>query len=155
MGSLEPGGEEVIDWLRERLGSALLEAKVVGRRRAFVRVDRGHFKTALIALKELGVDFLEAITGVDLGESIEVIAHVGRSVSVAVKTTVPKEDPRLPSLIDLYPGAELYEREAWEMLGVIFEGNPRLARTFLPEDWPKGVHPLRRDYEPKHPEPLR
>jgi NADH:ubiquinone oxidoreductase subunit C len=151
----EPGVEEVVDWLRDQLGNALLEAKVTGRRRVFVRVDREHFKASLIALKELGVDFLEALTGTDEGNGIEVIAHVGRSVSIAIKTTVPKEDPRLPSLVDLYPGAEIYEREIWEMLGVVFEGNPRLARTFLPEEWPKGVYPLRKDYEPKHPEPLR
>lgn len=151
----EPSAENVVEWLRERLGAAVIEARVAGKRRAFVRVDRDHFKAALIALRELGVEFLEAITGVDEGEYIEVIAHVGRRVSVAVKTAVPKSDPRIQTLTDLYPGAEFYEREAWEMLGVVFEGNPRLARTFLPEDWPKGVHPLRKDYEPKHPEPLR
>jgi len=155
MRNSEPGVEEVVSWLREQLGGALLEAKVTGRRRAFVRVDREHFKAAMIALKELGMDFLEALTGIDEGNNIEVIAHVGRSASIAVKTTVPKEDPRLPSLVYLYPGAEIYEREVWEMLGVVFEGNPRLARTFLPENWPKGVYPLRRDYEPKHPKPLR
>jgi membrane-bound hydrogenase subunit beta len=151
----EPSEEEVVSWLRERLGGAVLDARVARKRRVFVRVDRERFKAALIALKELGLDFLEALTGVDAGDSIEVIAHVGRSVSVAVETAVPKGDPRLPSLVDLYPGAEVYEREVWEMLGVVFEGNPRLARAFLPEDWPKGVYPLRKDYEPKHPEPLR
>jgi len=151
----EPSEEEVVGWLKERLGGALLEARIARKRRVFVRVDREHFKTALIALKELGVDFLEALTGVDEGKDIEVIAHIGRSVSIAIKTAVPKSDPRLPSLVDLYPGAEIYEREVWEMLGVMFEGDPKLTRAFLPEDWPKGVYPLRKDYEPRHPEPLR
>ncbi|RLF04108.1 MAG: hypothetical protein DRK00_07440 [Thermoprotei archaeon] len=147
--------EEIVEGLKEKLGSVLREAKVQRARRVVVVVDREHYKEVLKALKEMGVDFLEAITGVDAGDHFEVIAHVGRDVSVAVKALVPKDDPRVDSVVDIFRGAELYEREAWEMLGIVFEGNPRLRRAFLPEDWPEGVYPLRKEYKPEHPKPLR
>ena len=143
--------EEIVRNLKEELGSAILEIKVPRKRRVFVTVDRDHYRAALEALREMGFDYLEAITGVDAGDHLEVIAHLGRKVSVSVKAMVPKDDPRIPTIIDLFPGAEFYERETWEMLGVVFEGNPRLARTFLPEDWPQGVYPLRKDYRPERP----
>lgn len=143
----EPASEEeVLQRLREVLGEALLEARIAGKRRVFITVDREHYRTAVIALKEMGFDFLEAITGVDAGDRLEIIAHVGRRISVAVKAIVPKDDARIKSIVDVYPGALFYEREAWEMLGLHFEGHPKLERTFLPESWPQGVYPLRREY---------
>jgi NADH-quinone oxidoreductase subunit C len=48
------------------------------------------------------------------------------------------------SLYDLYPGAEAMEREAYDLLGINFEGHPDLSRILLPDDW-EG-HPLRKDY---------
>lgn len=139
--------EEVMQRLREALGEALLEAHIAGRRRLFVTVDRKHYRTAIVALKEMGFDFLSAVTGVDAGDHFEVIAHVGRRVSVAVRALVPKDEARIESIVDIYPGALFYEREAWEMLGILFEGHPKLERTFLPESWPSGIYPLRKEYQ--------
>jgi len=138
--------EEVLQRLKEALGEALLDARIAGKRRVFVTVDREHYRTAVVALKEMGFDFLSAVTGVDAGDRFEVIAHVGRRVSVAVKALVPKDDARIASIVDVYPAAFFYEREAWEMLGIHFEGHPKLERTFLPESWPPGVYPLRKEY---------
>ena len=147
--------EEIVRELREKFGDLLLEAEVRRKRRVFVTVRREHYREVLGALRNMGFDFLEALTGIDAGDHFEVIAHVGRSSSVSVKAIIPKEDPRLPSIVDSFKGAELYEREVYEMLGIVFEGNPRLRRLLLPEDWPKGVYPLRKDYKPEHPKPLR
>ena len=63
---------------------------------------------------------------------------------VRVRLQVPEADPWAPSLFDLYPGTEAMEREAFDMLGVRFEGHPDLTRILMPEDW-EG-HPLRKDY---------
>jgi NADH:ubiquinone oxidoreductase subunit C len=139
---------EIIEVLKSRLGSGLKEARVQRARRVFAVVDRERYKEAIRALASIGLDFLEAITGLDAGDHFEVIAHVGRDVSVAVKAVVPKDDPRIDSIVDVFKGAEIYEREVWEMLGVTFEGNPQLRRVFLPEDWPKGVYPLRKEFQP-------
>lgn len=139
--------ERVVEDLKARLGAAIVEVKVPQRRRVFITVDRDHYRAALEVLREAGFDHLITITGVDAGDHFEVIAHVGRTLVVSVRAVVPRSDARIPSLIDLYKGAEFYERETWEMLGIFFEGNPRLTRTFLPENWPKNVYPLRKDYE--------
>jgi len=63
---------------------------------------------------------------------------------VRIRVQVPESDPRLPTLVDIYPGADAMEREAFDMMGIIFEGHPDLTRILMPEDW-EG-HPLRKDY---------
>ena len=63
---------------------------------------------------------------------------------VRVRVQVPADDPQVPTLFDLYPGADAMEREAFDMLGIVFAGHPDLTRILMPEDW-EG-HPLRKDY---------
>ena len=63
---------------------------------------------------------------------------------VRVRVQVPAADAVIPSLFDLYPGTEAMEREAYDLLGVVFAGHPDMTRILLPEDW-EG-HPLRKDY---------
>jgi NADH-quinone oxidoreductase subunit C len=62
-----------------------------------------------------------------------------------VRVQVPADDATLPTLFDLYPGTEAMEREAFDMLGVVFEGHPDPSRILMPEDWIG--HPLRKDYD--------
>jgi NADH-quinone oxidoreductase subunit C len=61
-----------------------------------------------------------------------------------VRVQVPEADAVVPSIVELYPGADAMEREAFDLLGVVFEGHPDLTRILMPEDW-EG-HPLRKDY---------
>jgi NADH-quinone oxidoreductase subunit C len=63
---------------------------------------------------------------------------------VRVRVQVPEGDPAVDSLFDLYPGTEAMEREAYDMVGIVFRGHPDLTRILMPEDW-EG-HPLRKDY---------
>ncbi len=63
---------------------------------------------------------------------------------VRVRVQVPESDPTLSSLVDVYPGVDAMEREAFDMMGILFEGHPDLTRILMPEDW-EG-HPLRKDY---------
>ncbi len=62
-----------------------------------------------------------------------------------VRVQVPADDPTLPSLFDLHPGTEAMEREAFDMVGIVFENHPDPSRILMPEDWIG--HPLRKDYE--------
>ncbi len=64
---------------------------------------------------------------------------------VALKVRVPRERPQVPSVMDLFTGADWHERETFDLLGVVFTGRPGLTRILLPEDWPG--HPLRKDWE--------
>jgi len=63
---------------------------------------------------------------------------------VRIRVQVPEVDPTVSSIVDVYPGADAMEREAFDMMGIIFEGHPDLTRILMPEDW-EG-HPLRKDY---------
>ena len=63
---------------------------------------------------------------------------------VRVRVQVPESDPAVDSLFDVYPGTEAMEREAYDMVGIIFTDHPDLTRILMPEDW-EG-HPLRKDY---------
>jgi NADH-quinone oxidoreductase subunit C len=67
---------------------------------------------------------------------------------VRVRVQVPEADPRVPTLWDLYPGADFYEREVYDLMGIRFDGHPDPTRILMPEDW-EG-HPLRKDYPVGH-----
>ena len=84
-------------------------------------------------------------------ERFEVVLNLisyQRRQRVRVRTQVPDSDPALPSLFRLYPGTEALEREAYDMMGIVFTGHPDLSRILMPEDW-EG-HPLRKDYDVGH-----
>ena len=61
-----------------------------------------------------------------------------------IRTQVPAQDPQLPSLVGLYPGAEAPEREAADLFGISFGDHPDPSRILMPPDW--DGHPLRKDY---------
>ncbi len=98
------------------------------------------------------VDYL-AHGGRDLPEGVEpqrfevvvnLLDHAAKR-RTRVRVQVPEDDATLPSLYELYPGTEAMEREAYDMVGVVFEGHPDPSRILMPEDWIG--HPLRKDYE--------
>jgi len=100
---------------------------------------------------ELGFDLLTAVTGVDyLPENkMEVVYHAYKTTGgpgLVFRVQVPREDPvEVPSLINVYPGADLQEREAWDLLGIKFTGHPDLRRILMWEGY-EG-HPLRKDWQ--------
>ena len=67
-----------------------------------------------------------------------------RTERLNVKTRVGADDPRLPTVVDLFPGANFQEREVYDMFGVVFDGHPDMRRILMPEDY-EG-HPQRRDF---------
>jgi NADH-quinone oxidoreductase subunit C len=82
-----------------------------------------------------------------VGERFEVVVNLlslSRHQRVRVRVQAPEDDPVVDSLFDVYPGTEALEREAYDLMGVVFDGHPDLSRILMPEDW-EG-HPLRKDY---------
>ncbi len=63
---------------------------------------------------------------------------------IRLRAEVADKDPRIDSVVSLWPGADWLERETWDLMGIAFEGHPDLRRVLLPEDW-EG-HPLRKEY---------
>jgi len=86
---------------------------------------------------------LSTITGLDLGQNIGIIYHFWHEKNtIHVKTTVPKEKPTALSIVDIVPGAILYEMEIHDMFGVEFTGNPWMDRKLLlPDTWPEDLPP--------------
>lgn len=102
--------------------------------------------------KDLAFDYLECITGVDYPDDkqIRVVYHVysyTKKHRVVIKVLLDREDPAMPTLVNVWSTANWQERECFDLLGVLFEGHPDLRRLLLPDDW-EG-HPLRKDYEEK------
>lgn len=63
---------------------------------------------------------------------------------VALEVTCPEDDPHMPSICSVYPGDDWSEREAFDLMGIIFDGHPGLTRSAMPDDWVG--HPQRKDY---------
>jgi NADH-quinone oxidoreductase subunit C/D len=99
---------------------------------------------------ELGFDYLSSVTAVDyLPEGkMEVVYHVYKTTGgpgLVFKVQIPREDPmEIFSLVSIYPGAELQEREAWDLFGIKFTGHPDLRRILMWEGF--AGHPLRKDW---------
>ncbi|MCL4259479.1 MAG: NADH-quinone oxidoreductase subunit D [Anaerolineales bacterium] len=99
---------------------------------------------------EFGFDLLSSVTGVDYApDKMEVVYHAYRTSGgpgLAFKVQVPRIDPvEVPSLIHLWPGVDLQEREVWDLLGIKFSGHPDLRRILMWEGF-EG-HPLRKDWK--------
>jgi NADH-quinone oxidoreductase subunit C len=102
--------------------------------------------------RELAFDYLECITGVDYpaDERIVVVYHVfsyEKRHRVVLKVYLNRDDPVMPTLVNVWSTANWQERECFDLLGVRFEGHPDLRRLLLPDDW-EG-HPLRKDFVEK------
>jgi NADH/F420H2 dehydrogenase subunit C len=97
----------------------------------------------------LEFDYLNAISGVDCGDYFEVVYHLTslkHNHSLVLKTRCSgRENPTVPSVTPVWRGAELQEREMYDLMGIRFAGHPNLKRIFLWEGFPG--HPLRKDWK--------
>jgi NADH-quinone oxidoreductase subunit C len=97
---------------------------------------------------ELEFDYLSGITAVDYLDYFDVVYHLTSIVnnhSFVVKTRCyGRENLSVPSIVNLYKGANTQEREIYDLMGISFEGHPNMKRIFLWEGF-EG-HPLRKDY---------
>ncbi len=139
----------VEDAIKRILGDHVSTLQAVPPRYIFLELRPENFKYDLKRLiDELGIWHISTISGVDLKDSIELIYHLWcdrYSVGIFIRVKLPRDDPKIESISDILPGAVLYEREVYDLLGVRFLGHPALERLLLPEDWPDGVYPLRKD----------
>lgn len=97
----------------------------------------------------LAFDYMSELHATDFVTHMEVYVHLfsyGKKQSVAVKVKLDREAPQVESVTALWKGADWPEREAYDLLGIVFKGHPNLSRILMPDDWVG--HPLRKDYEP-------
>lgn len=109
-----------------------------------IEIDQGQVKNFIKRLvNEISIRHLTTVTGLDLGQNIGIIYHFWRDRdTIHLKTFVPKTKPTADSIVDIVPGAILYEMEIHDMLGVTFVGNPWMDRKLLlPDNWPADLPP--------------
>ena len=153
MARLEIG--QIIAVIKEKLPEAVVE-EVLDGVDPFVVVKAEQWgETAQLCRDDsrLGFDLLSCISGVDYpereeGPEIEVIYHLDSTVNhhgLTIKVKLPRSDPRVASVEEIWRTADWHERETYDLVGVIFEGHHNLVRILCAEDWVG--HPLRKDYE--------
>ena len=125
--------------------------RIARPRRVWVDAPRDQVYAVLEhAAVKLDCGILCTITGLDLGDQMQAIYHLARpdGVVISVATKVPKAAPVLETISGRYPPADAYERELMDLLGFQVQGLPKGSRYPLPDGWPEGQHPLRKDWKP-------
>jgi NADH-quinone oxidoreductase subunit C len=158
-------GAAILARLDERFGPSLLERHghrgdhtVVVAREAIVdvlRVCRDDPALAFDMLMDLtAVDYLK-YPGREDGPRFEVVYHLyslRHNHRLRLKVSVTEDEPVVPSAVALWPIADWFEREVWDMFGIRFQGHPHLRRLLMYEEFVG--HPLRKDYPINRRQPL-
>lgn len=134
--------------LSERFPEWVTKDERPGYQGYVVQTDRVQ-EFARVLRDELGYDYLSSVTGVDdfPQDRMEVVYHAFKTIggpALEFKVFTSRDSSVVPTLTGIYPGAEFQEREAWDLLGIRFEGHPDLRRILLWEGF-EG-HPLRKDW---------
>lgn len=143
--------EAILEALRETFPTEEVEAQPVPIDETFVTLPPDCIHQAVRLLVErFDLRHLSVITSLDTGSEIELLYHFWDGRGLTLRTSLPRQEPRITSLTDLIPGADFYEREVAEMLGLDFDGLPDPRPLLLPDDW-DGEPPLRRRSSPTPP----
>lgn len=147
--------DEIVDALYEAYPAAeqAVLKVVVDRDELTLYIAREHLLGVATVLRNdpnLRFELCSSVSGVDYLGSANRLHSVVHLTSltyrrrVRLEVAVPVEDPHVPSLTGLYPGADWQEREAYDMFGIVYDGHPALTRILMPDDW--DGHPQRKDY---------
>jgi NADH-quinone oxidoreductase subunit C len=145
-------GHPALQRLLEWHAPAVQEAKF-DRDEMSITVDRAQIREACALLrddKQVPFNYLSDVTCVDWYPSeprFEVIYHllsIPKKERVRLKVRLDGASPVVESITSVWPGANYFEREVFDLFGIRFTGHPYLRRILMPEDW-EG-HPLRKDY---------
>jgi len=126
---------------------------VVDRDELTLYVTKEHIRSVARTMRDapaLRFELLANLSGVDYLGSVNRFHVVYNLTSmtyrrqVRLETSASLEDPHVPSVTAVYPGADWQERETYDMFGIIFDGHPALTRILMPDDW--DGFPQRKDY---------
>ena len=115
------------------------------------QIEVNEYHDHIKSLLEEGYEMMMDLTAVDWFRKkeprFEVVINLlslSKNLRKTIKVQVPDENLTIPSITDIYPGANFYGREVFDMFGIVFENHPELTRILMPDDWIG--HPLRKDY---------
>jgi len=158
-------GAAILDELRARFGGAIVETHDHRGDHTAV-VDRDAVRDVLATCRDAGAlafDVLMDLTAVDYsrfpgredGPRFEVVYHlysIAHNHRLRVKVRLTEDHPVAPTAVPLWPIANWFEREVWDMFGIRFDGHPDLRRLLMYEEFVG--HPLRKDYPINRRQPL-
>jgi NADH-quinone oxidoreductase subunit C len=145
----EHGTNAAIQAIETALPAALLDAKF-DRGELTLKIAREHIRATAALVQKAGYNFLEDVTCVDYYPDeprFQVIYHIlSLGLKARVRLAVPVEsiDPEIDSITPVWPSADFYEREVFDLFGIRFGGHPNLRRIMMPDEW--DGYPLRKDY---------
>jgi NADH-quinone oxidoreductase subunit C/D len=158
--ALEPGIPDILQELQNRFGTAIGTAQTTRDGMPTQWIERNTVRDILRYLKleaERPYRMLYDLTAIDErvrshregqpASDFTVIYHLlsfVRNADIRLKVALPAGDALMPTVTDIWPSANWYEREIWDMFGIVFAGHPRLRRILLPPTW-QG-HPLHKDH---------
>ncbi len=151
----QPYLNQYVEAIREKLGEGALVDSYINKLSKDVPtlvVDPEKYYEVMESLRfheGLAFDYMSELHATDFVTHMEVYVHLfsyGKKQSVAVKVKLDREAPQVESVTALWKGADWPEREAYDLLGIVFKGHPNLTRILMPDDWVG--YPLRKDYEP-------
>jgi len=140
--------EETLRKLKERFPKNILELGTVRPGVVKLRIDgRDVVEVCFYLKEELGFEHLSCISAVDWRDRFECVYQFTRysdGSMMQVNAVIPRDDPRIDSLCRLWRSANYPEREAYDLMGIVFIGHPDLRRILLPNDY--RFYPLRKDF---------
>ena len=153
--------QEIADLLQAAAGAGFESARctewaegVKGRKskQVWLRIAREALVPTLERLVQIHFPHVAVIAFTDVGQAVELMYHFyiywgvpHEEILVTLTVSLPKTDLKVPTITGIIPGALTSEREKQEMLGIEVVGIPDSRRLFLPEDFPPGVYPWRKD----------
>jgi NADH-quinone oxidoreductase subunit C len=140
-----PAVKAILAWKPEALADAKFD-----RGELTLTIESGEIRTAALTVQAAGYNFFEDLTAVDwfpasprFQLSYHILSHRYKE-RIRLRVMVEEAEPAVESITSVWPSANYYEREVFDLFGIRFEGHPNLRRIMMPDDW-KG-HPLRKDY---------
>lgn len=142
--------EEVLGDLRKKFKDDIIEILGERSKKVYIEIKQESLvKVASYIFKDLKARFSTA-SGVDMRHHMEILYHFlieDINLLISLRVKLQKSKLEIDSLSPIFEGASWIEREIHEILGINFKGHPDLKKLLLPDDWPDGVYPLRRDYK--------
>jgi NADH-quinone oxidoreductase subunit C len=140
-----PALKAILAWNEQALTDAKFD-----RNELTLTIAAGEIRAAAQTVRAAGYSFFEDMTAVDwfpssprFQLSYHILSHTYKE-RIRLRVLLEGEDPSLESITPVWPAANFYEREVFDLFGVRFEGHPNLRRILMPDGW-QG-HPLRKDY---------
>jgi NADH-quinone oxidoreductase subunit C len=140
-----PAVKAILAWKPE----ALLDARF-DRGELTLTIAAEEIRSAAATVQAAGYNFFEDVTAVDwfpssprFQLSYHILSHTDKE-RIRLRVLLDGDAPAVESITSVWPSANFYEREVFDLFGISFEGHPNLRRIMMPDDW-QG-HPLRKDY---------